>query len=418
LKRFRISWQAAIVLIAIGGIASCDFPSSRRFVPDAQWHQRALVEGHLSHWLAVAPSETGFLHSSVTRTWQLRNQKSTDLVGQTRLIYVLLSGYELTADPRYLDAARRGADFLLRHFRDTVHGGFFKVVGTDGQVVNDSKHSYGHAFAIFALAHAYRVTQDERYRDAAVSGWRAVSFGLRDPGGGFRGSAPRDFGKSAEMRTQNPVMHLFEAMLALHEATGDAESLAGARGIGDFVLHKLLQGKPDGSAYIAEWYNDKWEPLPRESGGYIDVGHQFEWAFLLDIAGARGLSGVYPGAAQRVLDYAIKVGYDETDGGAFNRAFPDGAVAREKGWWQQSECLRTLMHYAALYGKPDMKRRYEQTLTLVQNEFIDTRNGGWSPMAKSACARQSCADEQPDAYHMTSMHREALELAARAKADR
>jgi mannose-6-phosphate isomerase len=208
-------------------------------------------------------------------------------------------------------------------------------------------------------------------------------------------------------------MHLFEAMLALYDATGDAEALAGAQSIGDFVLYKLLRGRPDGTAYIPEWYNEKWEPLPQED---IDLGHQFEWAFLLDAAGARGLAGVYPQVAERVLGYAIKIGYDEIDGGAFTRLYPDGTVVRQKGFWQQAECLRTLMHYAALYGKPDMKRRYEQTLTLVKDEFIDAKNGGWYPMTKSACLHQSCADEQPEPYHMTAMHREALELAARAKA--
>ena len=54
------------------------------------------------------------------------------------------------------------------------------------------------------------------------------------------------------------------------------------------------------------------------------------------------------------------------------------------------------------------------------NLYIDNgdQNGGWFITTKSACARQSCPDEQPDAYHMTAMHREALDLAARAKANR
>jgi hypothetical protein len=65
-----------------------------------------------------------------------------------------------------------------------------------------------------------------------------------------------------------------------------------------------------------------------------------------------------------------------------------------------------------------MKRRYEQTLALVQDEFTDTENGGWFVMAKRACVHRTCPDEQPDAYHMTAMHREALALAARARAQR
>jgi len=413
-------WQAVAATIVLAtGILGCDFVGSRPLQPDAKWHERALVDGHLAHWLAVAPSESGFLRASVTRAWQPREQKATDLVAQSRLIYVLLSGYEVTGDSRYLDAARRGADFLLRYFPDPVHGGLFRIVDAEGRVVRDSKHTYGHAFAIFALAHAYRVTKDERYSGAALATWRVVQANLRDPGGGFRPEVPRDFSDGASgSRTQNPVMHLFEALLALHGATGDPEALAGARSIGDFVVYRLLHGLPDGGAYIAEWYDAKWEPLPEDRGGNIDLGHQFEWAFLLNPSEKRGLPALYTAVAQRLLDYAIKTGYDEQKGGCFNAAYTDGRVVREKGYWQQSECLRTVMHYAALYGKSDMKRRYEQTLTLIRDEFIDAKNGGWFVMTKSACARQSCPDEQPDAYHMTTMHREALALAARAKADR
>ena len=89
----------------------------------------------------------------------------------------------------------------------------------------------------------------------------------------------------------------------------------------------------------------------------------------------------------------------------------------EKGFWQQNECLRALMRYAARSGKPDMARRYEQTLARVKAQFIDADNGGWYPLARSVCMRRGCADEQPDAYHTTGMHREALKLTEQAKRD-
>lgn len=414
---FRTVFAVALLVLATC-LLGCDPFAPRPLQPDAKWHEKALVDGHLAHWLAVAPAESGFLRTSVTRKWQPREQNTTDLVAQSRAIYVLVSGYEVTGDPRYLDAARRGADFLLRHFPDPVHGGLFRAVDAGGRAVNDSKHTYGHAFAIFALAHVARATRDDRYRDAAVAAWRAVRVNLRDASGGFRPESPRDFSGTSGSRTQNPVMHLFEALLALHDATGDPEVLSDARAVGDFVVYRLLRGLSDGGAYIAEWYDAKWEPLPEDGGGNIDLGHQYEWAYLLSAAEERGLPALYTGVAQRLLDYAIKTGYDEQNGGCFNVAYTSGKVIRDKGYWQQSECLRTVMRFAALYGQPEMKRRYEQTLALVQDEFTDTENGGWFVMAKRACVHRTCPDEQPDAYHMTAMHREALALAARARAQR
>jgi mannose/cellobiose epimerase-like protein (N-acyl-D-glucosamine 2-epimerase family) len=70
--------------------------------------------------------------------------------------------------------------------------------------------------------------------------------------------------------------HLLEATLALYDATKSPEALAAVREIGDFLLYKMLQGRPDGSAYFPEWYSTTWEPLPQNGGGYIDIGHQVE----------------------------------------------------------------------------------------------------------------------------------------------
>ena len=418
----RMRWRAIALILGVAAVVAIAYYGRERFASpplelDGQWHRKALVDGHLAHWLAVAPSENGFLHGNVTRRWKLREQESTNVVTQSRLIYVLLTGYEVTGDRRYLDAARGGTEFLLQYFADPLYGGFFDTVDAQGRVVHDQKSSYGNAFAIFALAHAYRVVKDQRYRDAAMTAWHAVSLGLRDQEGGLFIDASRDFAsKSPQGRTQNHMMHMFEALLALHEATGDGEALAGAQDIGKFVLDRLLRNRPDGTSFIPEWYTEKWELVPGDTGANIDLGHQFEWAFLLSTAAAQGLIGVYSEVGGRVFDFAIKVGYDPADGGTYDAAHPDDRVVHEKGFWQQSECLRTLMRYAALYDRRDITRRYEQTLALVRAQFIDADNGGWYPMAKDLCVQRACPDEQPDAYHMTAMHWEALRLAEQARA--
>ena len=101
---------------------------------DADWHRRDLTQGLLAHWLAVAPTESGFMRTALDQQWQPRAQQPGHLTEQARLVYALAIGYELTQDTRYLAAARRGADFLLTRFRDSVHGGFFLRVAADGTV--------------------------------------------------------------------------------------------------------------------------------------------------------------------------------------------------------------------------------------------------------------------------------------------
>jgi cellobiose epimerase len=403
-------------LLGLSGLlGGCDFFREEGQRIDADWQRRALVDGHLARWLAVAPTESGFFRTALDRQWAPKAQQPGDLTGQSRLIYAMAIGYELTRDKRYLDAAVRGANFFLTHYQDPLHGGFFYRVSPEGKVLAEHKNTYGHAFALFALSHLYRVTQDERYRTAALATWQTINRSLRDAEGGFRGDAPRDFaltGASTGNRSQNPVMHMFEALLALIDATQDPAARAGATSVGNFVVYKLLQGQADGSAFIPEWYDNQWKPVQaKDKGGYTDLGHQFEWSHLLLGAESRGLSAIYPQAAERVLAYALKRGYDEIDGGAFNRAFADDSVDRGKFWWQQAECLHALQAAAAATGKKDLWRRHEQTLALVREQFIDSERGGWFFAPKKKCHESGCPEEQPDPYHMTSMHMAAIQWA-------
>lgn len=383
---------------------------------DVAWHRQDFVHGLLGHWGSVAPTASGFMRSAVDRRWVAAARQPGQLTDQARLVYTFAVGFELTKEPRYLDAAVRGTDFLLQRFRDPVHGGYFLAVAEDGTVVRDAKRSYGHAFALLALSHMARVTGEKRYREAALKTWQEIDTSLRDPVGGFRTELPRNFsqaqtGQAGATGTQNPIMHLFEALLALHEATQDPAALAGAKGVADFVVYRLLVGTADGGAYIPEWYGADWKPLAtREQGGHTDIGHQFEWIHMLRTAEQRGMVGVYGPIANRLLKFAVEKGYDEIEGGVFTTMFPDGALARDKNYWQQCEAMRAfLMVAAGGSGELEAWRRYEQTLSLVRSQFTDTSNGGWFP---KACKPGGCSDAQVEPYHMAGLHRAALTMAA------
>lgn len=406
----RSLFKLIFCLCMLGTICAC----ADRSRIDVDWHRTDLTDGLLARWLLVAPSPSGFMRTAVDRQWQPLAAQPGYLTEQARLIYAMAIGYEVTKDKRYLNAATRGADFMLTHFKDPLHGGFYLRVDMNGKVISSAKNTYAHAFALFALSNVARVTGDEHYRTAALQTWQDIDTGLRHPGGGFYGELPRNFARPADgansALSQNPLMHMFEALLALHDATQSPIAQKGAKNLADFVVYRLLVGTADGGAYIPEWYNHGWQPLPnREKGGYVDLGHQFEWSHMLMAADRHGLAGVYEPTARRLLQFAVKTGYDEAEGGIYTKMYPDGTVEHDKFWWQQAEGLRAFMAAATSTGQQDMWRRYEQTLRFVQTQFVDTKNGGWYPRARKQCG--GCPDDQPDPYHMVGLHNMALGLA-------
>ncbi|HEY8879834.1 MAG TPA: AGE family epimerase/isomerase [Roseateles sp.] len=406
--------RRALALLAAlpAGLAGCSDPEARiRNHIDTGWHRDDL-DALLSYWHSHALRPDGSFQLAFDRAWKPLPQPQLELTGQARLVYAFAAAHEFIPDAGYLKVARRGADFLLQRFRDSLHGGFFHAVGADGQPVAMNKRAYGHAFALLALAEVYRIGGDTRYRDAAVQAWQEIQAGFIDPAGGLYNECNRAFQPAPGARTQNPVMHMFEAMLALREATGDKQSEAGVRQLGDFVVNQLLQGQADGGARIPEWYDEAWKPLPtQQAGGYIDLGHQFEWVHLLTTGAV--VSPIYAQVAERLLAYALAAGYDEIDGGCGQKAFPDGGKPdTRKGWWQQAECLHGLLVAAQASARNDLWRRYEQTQELIKGQLIDLEHGGWQAADALPCKSGGCRNEQPDPYHMVRLHQAALKTAS------
>ncbi len=406
---------AGLLLAALLLLAGCGEEHQIRSRIDGDWHRQTLERDHFEHWLKALPTTSGFFNTAVTRNWQAIDAQPGDLVSHSRGLFVMAAAHALTGKPAYAEQARRGADFMLDRFLDPLQGGWFEAVNPDGSMRNGNKRLYSQAFAIFALAHAYRMGHDQRYLDAALQTWHDIRLHFTDGKGGFHAGMNRDFSRAMLDNSQNPLMHLFEALLELYRASDSQEAREGAESIGRFMAYQLLEGLPDGSARIPELYDADWKPLPEARGGRIDIGHQFEWAFLFSAAAEAGLNPVYGGVADRLLSYAVAHGLPAGEQGAIASISPDGKISRQRGYWQQAEALRALMHHAATRGREDLWGYVTQLTEYIRNEFLDQQNGGWYPAPRSSCEKNDCADRQPDGYHMTTLHLEAVRLAGKSR---
>ena len=410
-RRVRKACLAALGAVLLFGFAR---PAAGQRI-DRAWFEGQL-RGDLERYLKVAPQPNGFLRPSYDRQWRPRERQHATAVSQTRLIFVMAAGYEVTRRDDYREAARRGADFLLAHFRDPEHGGYFRRVSPAGEVQDDTKDSYSHAFAIFGLVQAWRATGDARYREAALDTWRAMKAKLREDGVFIKAGATRDFGEARGGNTQNPMMHLFEALLELSAATGskevrrDAEESAGA------IFGRLYRRE---AGFLPELYARDWTPLPEADGGRVEIGHQFEWAYLLSLAVETGFPSSYLDIGNRLIDYGLRTGYDRRSGGIWSRADYSGRVMddRRKGWWEQCEFLRAIMHYAVRRGRDDLWEPYRQSIRFVQDQFLDAEYGGWyGAYVADGPLPEGQADKGTEwraGYHTTNLYSEALRLTDR-----
>jgi len=379
---------------------------------DFEWFRSHLIEEILPNWLKSVVTEEGLFLPHLDRGWNRLGKDYGTLVSQSRLLYNFAQGYELTTEDGYLRAVESGARFLLANFRDEKYGGWYWSCRKDGEVLDSHKNSYGHAFVIFGLTHAFRVTGDEALKEAAVETWRLLNSRFRDEHGGLWLRMNREFKEMGETKSQNPLMHTFEALLALSEVEGLSRIREDAEAVADFVINRLRRS--DG--ILPELFTRDWRELPAEGGGRIDIGHAFEWAYLLSMAVEMGMRPDYLTHASRFLDYGLRIGYDPKDGGIYSPATPEGKIEKKrKGWWEQCEATRALMHFAVVRGRSDLWEPLEKTVGFIRRFYIDPEFGGWYRSIGDGDEErdENKGDEWKVDYHVVGMCMEAIRLSSR-----
>jgi len=342
-------------------------PTRLEVPEDAAW-AFSLLRSTLSGWLSAAPSSSGLFHPYLDRQWNRTEGGPLTLVSQCRLVYNFSRGYEVFGEAAFADAAQRGLEALQTYFRAGPGLYRWAVTGA-GAEADDSLDSYGHAFVVLALATAARAFGVPDLAKIALETWRAVSATFTD---GHSGLVWKVGDAAGPARSQNPMMHMLEALMALAPVDPTGEALAGARTVLAFV--QSLSGF--GAGMLIEQYTPDWQPQPAEQGGVVDLGHAFEWAFLLSewAALSGGPDALRLGAL--FLRAGLERGLDD-DGGVFASCDRDGrVVSAEMGLWQQCEAVRALSRYAARHDAPGAGAALGWGLAFYRGRFVDAEYGG------------------------------------------
>lgn len=177
------------------------------------------------------------------------------------------------------DIAKGLLAFTQAHARHESGKGYIHLFDKNYAVVDTKQDLYDHAFFVLANAWAYRAFGDRVYLDEAEALIAHLDAQFLSVYGGW---TEGDYDYAC--RRQNPHMHLFEAILALYDATGDAKWLARAAEIfGLFQAHFFDAEK----GVLFEFFGEDWTRLPDTKGETVEPGHMMEWVWLLDWYGQR-----------------------------------------------------------------------------------------------------------------------------------
>lgn len=173
------------------------------------------------------------------------------------------------------DHARRLMRFVEEH---TAHpaagGGFTHLMSPDFHVIDQKQDLYDHAFSLLAYAWCYRALGDRQYLAGAEALMAHLDERFASVGGGW---IEGDY--TFAHRRQNPHMHLFEAMMSLYEASGEARWLARAGELFALFQTRFYDAERE---VLFEFFTDDWELKHSPEQAPVEPGHMMEWVWLLD----------------------------------------------------------------------------------------------------------------------------------------
>lgn len=291
------------------------------------------------------------------------------LMVQARQIHVYSMAAERGWYAGALERVERAFEAFQRnyHRRDGGDGWIFSVT-QEGAVVDATRDLYGHAFVLLAIASYTRVTGGRSALALADETLAFLDREMKAPAGGYGETLPPRRGP----RRQNPHMHLFEALLALWEASADdryrdrADELLGL-----FETHFFQRT----AGVVLEYFDDTLLPAAGSPGNIVEPGHLYEWCWLLR-AHQRATRG--RGSASIIdalYEYADRHGQDG-DGLIVDELSVDGSVATpSRRLWPMTEAIRCNVSEAAA-GRPEAAGK-AATLAARMSERFLTSQGGW-----------------------------------------
>lgn len=305
------------------------------------------------------------------------------------------------------DLVEHGIDFYTGAGWDHQHGGWFTTVG--GDEPDDRKELYGQAHGLLAASSAVTVgfARAGTMLDDALTLIDTRYWVEAD--GRARESYDREFRTLDPYRGQNANMHLAEAYLAAHEATGDDVLLERAVRIAQHIAGRAASSEP-GAWRLPEHFDSNWREMldfnrdqPRHPFRPYgsQPGHWLEWAKLMMHMRNLGVDEPWlQPASENLYAGAFADSWMENGGFAYTVDWDGTPVVRERFFWELAEGVGAARYLHAATGDDYYEGTYRQQWRYLDEHIIDHEDGSWFPELDDGNAPVSHTwDGKPDLYH-------------------
>ena len=336
-----------------------------------------LMDQVCPYWASrVVDPDGGFFESLDAQGRPVASATRT-VLSQARLTYVFSHAAVLGGGPEMQHCADHGFDSIRR--ASLINGsfeGWHRRSTVDGAVVDAARDTYDQAFVIFAMAGYHRATGSAQALDLAEQAYRFLVSHVADR---VHGGFFEEFPLTKKLpRRQNPHMHLLEAALAMHQATGNPVWIERASKLIALFTDAFVD--PDSGA-LAEYFDMAWNRAEGVPGTLREPGHQFEWVWLLGQFMRQAARPDLEEHAQRLFAFGKQHGLDSVGplkGMVFDVVDSHGSiVADSKLVWPQTEYIKACIARFEATGDTSFRQQARAHLTSLRRHFFYADGANW-----------------------------------------
>ena len=333
----------------------------------------------LPDWINRASTADGFgFFDALDHQGAPVDSPKRTLLTQARLLHTFSHLSLATGNADFYAAARVASD-ALGAFR-TAPGTYCRARAANRHETDDKPdslaHSYEQCFVLLGLATWSRARNDDTESDVEAeleACWKSFTHQLTDKTTGLllqhehlndpaAGNPPN--------RAQNPHMHLYEATLQAYEMTGDTTWLSRAAAMRHTAMQHFFA--PQTGTMIGFMAPDL-TLLTAPEGQRCEVGHQYEWAWLLYREAELGGDASVTQIADAMMHFADTYGL-ATAGNMKGAVFD--AVSCDNSWreerfllWPQTEAVKA--RAIRKRGNKELSDARHLMLLIFQRYFAD-----------------------------------------------
>ena len=347
------------------------------------------IKGHLVNdiipfWKKLRDDTYGGYFGYMSYDLKLDKEAIKGCILNSRIMWFFSNAYMTLKDESLLDEAKHAFEFMKAHCIDKEYGGVFWMLDYKGNVVEDMKHTYNQAFAIYALSSYYDASGNQEALDLAMTLFHKIESTCKDEYGYLEAfdrtwhlidnhklSDDKNLmaeGKIAE-KTMNTILHVLEAYTELYRVHKDPEVKKCLVAILQMIDEKVYTPE---KRQLEVFFDTKLHTI----ADMHSYGHDIEAAWLIDRAvEVIGDEDLMEKTYQYTKEIAYKIKEVAFVNGSLNNERYNDHIDTDKIWWVQAETLVGFINAYQKTNDQSFLKAAGEEWEYIKAHLIDRRCG-------------------------------------------